>query len=740
MQPQPRTDWARVGPYDVLDELPPGSTGRAFLVADGPSPRPEYVAKILDAPRLLNPKFLAMLEAERPGALAYRHTFAAQIRTVDVQPTRVTIVTDMIDGMPLGALLARVRSLGEALPWEVVVNFGFQAAWALQAAHARPWRADSSEGLYHGRLGPEALYITYDGYARVLGVGLGRSRRCLPPRLSSLPYLAPELTGERRLAPQADVFALGLTLYDALRGKRTFERETVEATRQAVATEPLMPLIALRDDIPREVDDLLQEMTRKVPSERPSSLAEVSQRLRACLPDDDTPFPAMLATTMRDHFGDRADLPRRERCRLRRRLGVSSPDHTSWIPPHPPPSEDDEQLSDLIDRFVPSRRISEEPAGTPAEPQPAPPRTPPPRTSSSPRTPSSPMDAVRPREPSGAHRTITATVFAEEVRRAQRKRQADTSAALPPFPPPAEPLAAPEPPPPPPPVLSPAEMDAEAGTLIGDRYRIIDVLGQGAAAIVYRAEHVSLSKSFAVKVLRPELSLFPYIVERFKREAQAVSKLDHPNIVWVSDFGQTETGAMFLVMPLVAGVTLQRVLQEHGPVDVRFAIEVALGVLAGLGHAHGHGLVHRDLKPENMMLDVARPNGVRILDFGIAKVAGGTGAQRITQTGMIPGTPAYMAPEQAAGETVDGRSDLYALGVTLYEMLSGRLPFVGDSLVDLLSRVMTDPPAPFTIAPHPEVDTRQLERVVAVAMAKRIEERFENADVFAAALRACLRA
>ena len=355
----------RLGPYDVLDELPPGSTGRAFLVSDGPPPRGEYVAKVLEEPALLHPKFLTMLEAERTSALAYRHTFAAQLRSIDVRPDKVVIMSDMIDGMPLSALLARMRAMGEQLPWDVVVSLGVQVAWALQAAHARPWREGTSEGLYHGRLGPDSIYVQYDGYVRVLGVGIGRARRCLPPKLQTLPYLAPELTETHRLTPQADVYALGVTLYDAIRGRRTFERATVDQTRHAVATEELPSLADLHLGIPRAVGDLVHAMTHKVPSDRPASVGSVSGWLKDCLPDDDTLYPPRLAEIMREHFSDRADLPRRDRCRLRRRLGTAAPERNTWIPPYDTPSREDEELADLIDRYVPSRRLTEEPPPTP---------------------------------------------------------------------------------------------------------------------------------------------------------------------------------------------------------------------------------------------------------------------------------------------------------------------------------------------------------------------------------------
>lgn len=769
-------DMTRIGHYEVIDELPPGSTGRAFLVDNGTGDRGQGVLKVLDAPQILSTRFITMLAAERISALAYRHMFSARIHDIDIRPERVQIVSEMVDGMPLSSLLSRVRAMGEQLPWDVVISFGVQLAWALQSAHARPWQPETRDGLYHGRICPDAVYVTYDGYPRILGIGLGRSRRCLPPSRQSLPYLAPEMWETKGLTARADIYGLGVLLYDTLRAKRTFDRETIDEVRQAVAVEEPPSLRLERPDIPRSVEDVLRAMTHKVPSDRPRDIGAVSALLKGCLPDRDALYPPRLAAVMEEHFADRAELSRRDRCLLRRRLGVSG---AGGGPPTLPGLVDDpatsEDLADFIDRLAPSRRILEEAPPTPIEPMATPRRAFDPVTVPAP----APNDASlasldagdasdgdmdrlvnaivmanqapgarRPTPPSQPHHTATATFFAAQVSSEPPTPDLFVAAAitsapsaavtLPPFPtppprtPPAQgPLASS--------VLAPVEADTELGALINDRYQIMDVLGQGAAAIVYRAEHVQLKKSFAVKVLRPELSLFPSVVERFRREARAVSQLDHPNVVSVSDFGQTENGSLYLVMPLIDGVTLHRLLEQGGPLDPRTAIDVAMSALAGLEYAHERGLVHRDLKPDNLMVenDGGRMQA-KLLDFGIAKSAEVPDGMRITQTGMVPGTPAYMAPEQAAGEPVDARSDLYALGVVLYESLSGRLPFMGKSMVELLMKVMTKDPEPLDLVPHSDVRTDQLVRVVAQAMEKESTARFQSARLFSEALRNCI--
>ena len=239
---------------------------------------------------------------------------------------------------------------------------------------------------------------------------------------------------------------------------------------------------------------------------------------------------------------------------------------------------------------------------------------------------------------------------------------------------------------------------ALVGGVLGGRYRIEALIGQGGMGAVYRAEHVLMRKPVAVKVLHGEMSTMPEIVARFEREAVAAGRIQHPNVITATDFGRVdESGAFYLVLEYVEGQSLGALIKREGTLPEDRALCIARQIADALTAAHQKGIVHRDLKPENVMLvESEGRETVKVLDFGIAKVelgGAGSGETALTKLGTIFGTPEYMAPEQAQGLAVDGRADLYTLGLILYEMLEGRSPFRNAELVVVLTQQITmDPP------------------------------------------------
>ncbi|MCC6216844.1 MAG: protein kinase [Polyangiaceae bacterium] len=277
--------------------------------------------------------------------------------------------------------------------------------------------------------------------------------------------------------------------------------------------------------------------------------------------------------------------------------------------------------------------------------------------------------------------------------------------------------------------------DARVGSVVAERYRIVALLGEGGMGVVYRAEHVHMRKPVALKVLHRELTANQEVVARFEREAIAAGRIEHANVASATDFGRLEDGSFYLVLELIGGRSLREVI-DGGGLPVRRALHVVEQVALALDAAHRAGIVHRDLKPDNVML-VERegdPDFVKVLDFGIAKLsAGEAGEPQLTQVGHVFGTPEYMAPEQAQGGTVDARADVYALGIVLYELLTGRTPFAGDDLVVVLARQLTEAPAPL-----PETVPAVLRGLVESMLAKDPSARVQTADEVAARLRELL--
>ena len=276
--------------------------------------------------------------------------------------------------------------------------------------------------------------------------------------------------------------------------------------------------------------------------------------------------------------------------------------------------------------------------------------------------------------------------------------------------------------------------DAWVGTVLHGTYRIEGRVGAGGMGMVYRALHLRTGRRYAIKTLLPDARLLPDALRRFEREATAASALGHPNIIGVHDFNVTPEGVSYLVMDLLEGETLEHRLSRVGSLPWPDAQRVALELGAGLAVAHEHGLLHRDVKPANVFL--AHAGGSEravLLDFGLVKQAGDAAISRITVTGAAVGTPMYMSPEQARGDAVDARSDVYGLAAVLFEMVTGAPPFLDRTLASVYARLLTTPaPSASSVADHPL--PAELDPVLARALAKSPDERFADVRALLAAI------
>ena len=274
------------------------------------------------------------------------------------------------------------------------------------------------------------------------------------------------------------------------------------------------------------------------------------------------------------------------------------------------------------------------------------------------------------------------------------------------------------------------------GQVIADRYHVVKKLGEGGMGQVYLAEHVKMGRRSAIKVMNPSMVHDPDAVARFNREAANASRINHPNVCAIYDFGETPDGLIYLAMEFIEGEPLTDVLERDGALPLPRATAIFLQTAEALQAAHDLGIVHRDLKPDNIMLTGRKGGGdtVKVVDFGIAKAVGGDQAgQKVTKTGLVVGTPEFMSPEQIRGKPLDARSDIYALGIVAFEMFTGKLPFQGRNAQEMMIARLRSQPIPIRQY-RPDVLSfpAGLQTVLDTALARTPAQRYQTVVKFAA--------
>ena len=273
------------------------------------------------------------------------------------------------------------------------------------------------------------------------------------------------------------------------------------------------------------------------------------------------------------------------------------------------------------------------------------------------------------------------------------------------------------------------------GSIIAERYHVLKKLGEGGMGQVYLAEHVKMGRKSAVKVMNPGMVNDADAISRFNREAANASRINHPNVAGIYDFGETPEGLIYLAMEFIEGESLTSLVEKCGALPPMRAADITKQAADGLQVAHEMGIVHRDLKPDNIMIAKNRDGSdcVKVVDFGIAKAAGAEN-QKVTKTGLVVGTPEYMSPEQLAGDKLDGKSDIYSLALVAYNMLTGKLPFEGETAQESMIMRLTDEPRPLSATKPDTSWPPEVQAVMAKALQRKREDRYDSASKFGIAL------
>jgi len=632
----------RFGGYVLVKPLARGGMGALYLALHGNRGMEKLCVVKTALPHLVEKGYLQRFKDEAKVVVRLSHGNLVGVFDAGQVKGEIYLGMDFVEGKDLRAVWNRCAQKGVAFPLPVAVQIVKELVRGLGYAH-------SFEGLklVHRDVSPPNVLLSYSGEVKLTDFGLATSTLKLEKTApgvvyGKVSYMSPEQARGEPLDGRTDLYAAGVILWELLTGRQLFapaQRPPGEAPEddllERVRHPQIVPPSQKASRVPRELDLLVIKALAPRPEDRFQSGEEFRSELAAFLAKA---APAMdghqVARFLRELFSEMMAKERAERHDLVREGAALLDGFTSAHRERITPLQTEAQVDGL------GERIATAPLG----------------------------------RPGGGDAPVTPKPLEEGSRM--------------------------------------------VGALLSGRYQIKRLCGEGGMGRVYEAEHIEIGKRVAIKVLHPAYSRTPDLVERFRREARAASRIEHPNVVNVTDFGTTIDGSLFFVMEYIEGIELGLLIHREGPLAVVRTLRIAGQMCEALQAAHDVGVIHRDLKPENiLLLGLGGPNRaasssqsspgldqreasefVKVLDFGIAKSAEVEDqpkrGKRLTRPGVAMGTPEYMAPEQAAGHPADPRSDIYAVGSIMYEMLTGTAPYDGDNVMEVLHKKANEPPRP----------------------------------------------
>jgi serine/threonine protein kinase len=648
-------------------------------------------------PHLADAEYVARFRDEAKVVVKLSHGNLIPVFDAGLVGGELFLAMDFVEGRDLRAVWNRCAKKQVAFPIDVAVYIVKELCRGLAYAHSFP-----DLNLVHRDISPPNVLVSYSGEVKLTDFGLASSTLKLEKTAPGIiygkvAYMSPEQARGEKLDGRSDMYATGIVLWELLTGRQLFppgKDQPQDLLARAKNPEVMRPS-KRAPRVPAELDEICLKALAANKDDRYKDCDEMRMALQNWLAQNaPTTDGTRMAAFLQELFAEDIVRERAERAEMLARVRSRA----LTLPPT-------DELRQLVEQ---SDKVSIEALAKVGEPE-APVRKP----------------------GSVGRRASDRGDLGADRRRESDRRLAAKAAAN------AKPNESG--------TLALATQPEEApelgiGSEIDGRYRVVELIGEGGMGKVYLAEHIEIGKRVALKVLHPSYSRLPDLVERFRREARAASKIGHPNIVDVTDSGTTADGSVYFVMEYLDGVELGSVIEREGALDVARALRISGQICRALAAAHREGIIHRDLKPENIFLITrgGEADVVKVLDFGIAKTTEAEAARerRLTSPGMAMGTPEYMAPEQAAGRPADARTDVYSLGAIMYEMVTGVPPYQGDNFMEILTKKATlDPTPPIVI--RPELP-QQVSDLVLAAMSRNPDLRPQSMESLEYELTKCL--